>query len=81
VKRIYGHLGTAGTAPRVVEYRVEHNKMVLKEQLDALRNGAGGALSFGTVRGTVWKRDAAQRRKLLQRPCAPVAQVDRAAAF
>ena len=39
------------------------------------------ALSFGTVCGTVWKRDAALRRKLLQHNRAPVAQVDRAAAF
>ena len=40
-----------------------------------------GSIKFGTVCGTVWKRDEALRRKLLLHNRAPVAQVDRAAAF
>jgi integrase len=41
VKRIYGHLGTVRHRAKVVEYRVEQHKKVLKEQLAALRVGAG----------------------------------------
>ena len=41
VKRIYGHLGTVRHRANVVEYRVEQHKKVLKEQLAALRVGAG----------------------------------------
>ena len=41
VKRIYGHLGTVRHRANVVEYRVEQHKKVLKEQLAALRLGAG----------------------------------------
>jgi len=41
VKRIYGHLGTVRHRAKVVEYRVEQHKKVLKEQLAALRLGAG----------------------------------------
>lgn len=41
VKRIYGHLGTVRHRAKVVEYRVEQHRSVLKEQLTALRAGAG----------------------------------------
>ena len=41
VKRIYGHLGTVRHRAKVVEYRVEQHKKVLKEQLAALRVGTG----------------------------------------
>jgi integrase len=41
VKRIYGHLGTVRHRARVVEYRVDQHRKVLKEQLAALRSGAG----------------------------------------
>jgi hypothetical protein len=41
VRRIYGHLGTVRHRAKVVEHRVEQHKKVLKEQLDALRSGAG----------------------------------------
>jgi len=41
VKRIYGHLGTVRHRAKVVEYRVQQHKKVLKEQLAALRPGAG----------------------------------------
>jgi len=41
VKRIYGHLGTARHRAKVVEYRVEQHKKVLKEQLAAMRVGPG----------------------------------------
>ena len=41
VKRIYGHLGTVRHRAKVVEYRVEQHKKVLKEQLAALRSGWG----------------------------------------
>jgi integrase len=41
VKRIYGHLGTVRHRAKVVEYRVEQHKRVLKERLAALRSGAG----------------------------------------
>ena len=41
VKRIYGHLGTVRHRAKVVEYRVQQHKKVLKEQLAALRLGAG----------------------------------------
>ncbi len=41
VKRIYGHFGTVRHRGKVVEYRVQLHKRVLKEQLAALRLGAG----------------------------------------
>ena len=41
VKRICGHLGTVRHRANVVEYRVQQHKRVLKEQLAALRLGAG----------------------------------------
>lgn len=42
VKRIYGHLGTVRHRARAVEYRVGQHQKLLKEQLAALRSGAGG---------------------------------------
>ena len=41
VKRIYGHLGTVRHRAKVVEYRVEQHRRVLKAQLAALCVGAG----------------------------------------
>ena len=41
VKRIYGHLGTVRHRAKVVEYRVEQHRGVLRAQLAALRAGAG----------------------------------------
>ena len=41
VKRIYGHLGAVRHRARVVEYRVYQHRKVLREQLAALRSGAG----------------------------------------
>ena len=41
VKRINGHLSTVRHRAKVVEYRVEQHKKVLKEQLAALRSGVG----------------------------------------
>jgi hypothetical protein len=41
VKRIFGHLGTVRHRVKVVEYRVEQHRKVLKDQLAALRGGTG----------------------------------------
>jgi hypothetical protein len=41
LKRIYGHLGTVRHRARVVEYRVDQHRKALREQLAALRSGAG----------------------------------------
>jgi integrase len=41
VKEIYGHLGTVRHRARVVEYRVDQHRKVLREQLAALRSGPG----------------------------------------
>jgi len=41
VQRIYGHLGTVRHRARVVEYRLDQHRKVLREQLAALRSGAG----------------------------------------
>ncbi len=41
VKRIYGHLGAWRHRARVVEYRVDQHRKVLRKQLAALRSGAG----------------------------------------
>ena len=81
VRRLVSNAASRPTDSCTELYRVAQHRKVFKEQLAVTARRGGGALSFGTVCGIVGKRVDALRRKLLPHKRAPVAQVDRAAAF
>jgi hypothetical protein len=69
---------------QAMDHGVPVSSFIVSRELGRQRSPARRgreALSFGTVPGSVGKRDEALRRKLLEPNRAPVAQVDRAAAF